>query len=154
MHEADLRDANLSWTNISGANLSGVNLSWANLSGSNLSDAYMSGANLHEADLRDANLSDADLRDANLSGANLSGANLSGANLTRGIRIVTVAGVGSCRRMTTYRADTDEAWCGCFKGTLQQFAEKIEQTHKENRLHLSDYRAVVAMLEAFKKGGA
>ena len=85
--------------------------------------------------------------------ANLSGANLSGANLPTGIRIISVSGVGSLRRMTTYRVDTDEVWCGCFKGTLSEFSAKIEETHKDNAVHLSDYRAVVAMFEAFKKGG-
>jgi hypothetical protein len=131
----------------------------ANLLGANLSEADLSGANLRGANLRGANLSGANLRGANLSEANLSeadllGANLSGANLPTGIRIISVSGVGSVRRMTTYRADTDEVWCGCFKGTLSEFAAKIEETHKNNAVHLSDYRAVVVMFEAFRKGGA
>jgi len=140
--------ANLSWADLSQANLSGANLSWANLSGANLSGANLSWANLSWADLSGANLSG-----ANLSWANLSGADLSGADLPIGIRIISVSGVGSARRMTTYRVDTDEAWCGCFKGTLSEFSAKIEETHKDNAVHLSDYRAVAAMFEACKKGG-
>ena len=106
-----------------------------------------------KADFCRANLSDADLFRANLRGANLSGANLIGANQPTGVRIISVSGVGSARRMTTYRADTDEVWCGCFKGTLSEFASKIEETHKGSPIHLSDYRAVVAMFESFRKGG-
>ncbi len=101
-----------------------------------------------------ADLRGADLRGANLSEANLSEANLRGAKLSDGIRIISVSGIGSVRRMTIYRVDTDEVWCGCFKGTLSEFSAKIEKTHKDNAVHLSDYRAVVAMFESFKKGGA
>jgi len=126
---------------------------WAGVK-ANLREANLSGADLSGADLRGANLREANLREANLSGANLSEANLREADLPIGLRIISVSGVGSTRRMTTYRADTDEVWCGCFKGTLSEFASKIEETHKDNPVHLSDYRAVVAMFEAFKKGGA
>jgi len=100
--EANLRGADLSWTNLSEANLRGADLSWTNLyradlSGANLREANLSevdlswadlfganlrGASLSEADLYLADLSWANLREANLSGANLSGANLSGANLS------------------------------------------------------------------------
>jgi hypothetical protein len=118
-----------------------------------LSGADLRGANLSCADLSRADLSGADLSGADLRGANLHGANLSWADLPTGIRIISVSGVGSVRRMTTYRVDTDEVWCGCFKGTLSEFSAKIEETHKDNPVHLSDYRAVVAMFEAFKKGG-
>ena len=156
---ADLRGADLREADLSGADLSGANLSRANLRETDLSWADLSGADLREADLSRANLSGADLREADLSRANLretdlSGANLRGADLPDGIRIASVSGIGSARRMTTYRADTDEVWCGCFKGTLSEFSAKIEETHNGNPVHLSDYRAVVAMFEAFKTGGA
>jgi hypothetical protein len=92
---------------------------------------------------------------ADLSGANLRWADLSGADLPIGVSIMSISGVGSSRRMTTYRSDTDEIWCGCFKGTLSEFAEQVEKTHKDNPKHLSEYRAVATMFRAMqaKKGG-
>ena len=54
--------------------------------------------------------------------------------------------------MTTYRADTDEVWCGCFKGTLSGFAKKVRETHKYSPMHLAHYRAAVAFFRAYKKG--
>ena len=107
----DLRDADLSNTDLSGINLrytdlSDTDLSGASLVNTDLSDAILvntdlSGASLVNAslvntDLSDADLSDADLSDAslintnlsdtslvntNLSGASLVNANLKGANL-------------------------------------------------------------------------
>ena len=127
-----------------------ADLSMADLSMANLSGANLSRANLREADLSMADLSMADLREADLREADLREANLSGADLLTGVSIISVSGIGSARRMTTYRADTDEVWCGCFSGTLKAFTAKIEDTHKDNATHLADYRAVVAMLEAFR----
>jgi uncharacterized protein YjbI with pentapeptide repeats len=79
---ADLRNANLSWANLSEADLRNADLSEANLSEADLRNADLSEANLRNANLSEANLSEADLSGAKLSGANLSEANLSGANLS------------------------------------------------------------------------
>jgi uncharacterized protein YjbI with pentapeptide repeats len=62
----DLREANLTGTELAGAVLRFVNLSRANLSRANLS-----GADLGRADLRGANLQGANLQRANLWGADL-----------------------------------------------------------------------------------
>ena len=32
--------------------------------------------------------------------------------------------------------------CGCFRGTLDEFAKKVEQTHGENK-HARDYKALI-----------
>jgi hypothetical protein len=82
----DLRQANLSWENLSGANLSwsdlkGANLRGANLTGANLTGAYLAKANLESSKLSKANLEQTNLKEANLKGAYLKGANLKGANL-------------------------------------------------------------------------
>jgi hypothetical protein len=143
---ADLRWANLSGANLSGANLSGANLRWANLSGANLSGANLSGANLRWADLSGANL-----RWANLSEANLRWADLSGANLSGGTDIISVSGIGSARRMTTYHIQQDRVWCGCFTGTLAEFEAQVEKTHKDNPKHLSNYRNAIALLKGAKE---
>ena len=127
--------------NLSSADMSFADMSFADLRCANLSSADMSAANLRSANLRSADLRSADLRSANLRSANLRCA----AN------VVSVTGIGSERRMTTYRADTDEIWCGCFKGTLAGFAKKVKETHKDNPDHLAHYLAAVAFFKAYKK---
>ena len=87
-HRADLRDANLRGTDLSGANLRDADLRSADLSGADLWGAYLRDTNLRGADLRDANLRDANLRGADLRGADLRDAylmntDLSGADLRR-----------------------------------------------------------------------
>ena len=133
------------------ADLRSADLSSANLRSANLSSADLSSANLSSADLRYANLRSANLRYANLRSANLSSANLSSADLRYAGNIVSVTGIGSSRRMTTYREDSDEIWCGCFKGTLKAFATKVKETHKNNPEHLAHYLAAVAFFKAYKK---
>lgn len=72
----DLREAQLSWVNLTRANLNGVNLTRAELT-----NAELGNTSFYDADLTGANLSRANLNSANLSGADLTGANLSSANL-------------------------------------------------------------------------
>ena len=119
----------------------------ANLSGANLSGAYLSGADLSGADLSGANL-----RGADLNWADLNGANLSGANLSDGVDIISVSGIGTARRMTTYHVQQDKVWCGCFTGTLAEFEEKVEKTHKDNPKHLENYRNAIALFKGAKEG--
>lgn len=82
--------------------------------------------------------------------ANLRGANLSWADLSNGVDIISVSGIGSARRMTTYLAQEDKVWCGCFTGTLTEFAAKVEETHASNPKHLANYRAAIALFKAAK----
>ena len=65
------------------------------------------------------------------------------------MRIISVSGIGSARRLTNYRIDTDEIWCGCFKGTLAEFEAKIDAEYK-NGQHRNDYMAAVAFFKACK----
>jgi len=97
-----------------------------------------------------ANLLWANLSGANLSRANLSGADLSRADLPDGVRMISVAGIGSVRRVTTYRIDTDEVWCGCFHGTFKQFRAKVESTYAADTDHGKHYRAAIAFFEGCK----
>lgn len=41
--------------------------------------------------------------------------------------------------------------CGCFSGTVKEFSEAIEKTHKDNREHLEQYR-LFCQLIAFNFG--
>lgn len=78
---ADLRDAQLRSANLRDADFRWANLTRAVLLKANLRDADFRGANLTEAVLRKANLRDADLAGAVLRGTDLRGARLDGANL-------------------------------------------------------------------------
>ena len=116
-----------------------------------LEEAVKSGANLRGANLGGANLGDANLGDAYLRGANLSGANLRGAYLgdewgkLESVSDVLIVGpIGSRNGYTTiYHTDKGVfVSCGCFRGTLDEFAKKVEQTHGDNK-HARDYKALV-----------
>ena len=155
---ADLRYANLSYANLSYANLSSADLSYADLRSANLRSANLSSANLSYADLRSANLSYANLRSANLSSADLSYADLSYANLSSAdlsyalsdLKFISLTCIGSRKGMTTYCFDYDIVWCGCFKGTLEEFEKKVEETHKDNQQYLKEYRGAIAYIKSLK----
>ena len=130
----------------SGANLGGANLGGAYLGGANLGGAYLGDANLGGAYLGDANLGGANLRGANLGGAYLRGANLGEewGKLESAQDILIVGAIGSRDGYTTiYHTDKGVfVACGCFRGTLDEFANKVEQTHGDNK-HARDYKALV-----------
>ena len=130
---ADLSSADLRYANLSYADLSYANLSYADLSYANLSSADLSYANLSSANLRSANLRYADLRYANLDK-----------------RYIQVACIGSSKRMTTYCFDDDIVWCGCFKGTLQEFEKQVNETHKDNEQYLKEYVGFINYLKSLK----
>ena len=138
--KADLRDANLWGANLRGADLRGANLWGANLRGADLRDANLWGANLRGADLRDA-----DLRGANLWGANLRGANLWGA----AGKILSFGPIGS-RQGITYVTKTERTILvryGCFYGTLEEFAAKVEEEHGDSQ-HGKSYKAAIEFIKA------
>lgn len=82
---------NLRWsTDLKEVNLSKTDLFCAafvltNLEKANLQEAYLQRARLMGANLRDANLAEADLRNANLCRADLRGANLTGVKLANAV---------------------------------------------------------------------
>ena len=122
----------------------------ANLRGANLRGANLRGANLRGANLWDANLWDADLRGADLRGANLRGANLRGADL-RGAagKILSFGPIGS-RQGITYVTKTERTIhvrCGCFYGTLEEFAAKVEEEHGDSQ-HGKSYKAAIEFIKA------
>ena len=149
LYGANLRGANLRGANLYGANLYGANLYGADLRGANLRSANLYGANLYSANLRSANL-----RSANLYGANLYGANLDGANLDKWGKLnsntdIFIAGpLGSRNAYTTFY-HTDKGvfvQCGCFGGTLAEFADKVKETHKDSE-HARNYLAMVEFVK-------
>ncbi len=147
---ADLSGADLSGANLSGADLSGADLSGADLSYANLRDANLRGADLSGADLRDANLRRADLRRADLRDADLRGANLRGANLGEVKRLISFSCFGSANRQTYYLVQEDSVFCGCFKGSLEEFEQKVQETHENNPIHLAEYTAMIEMIRKLR----
>ena len=148
---ANLRGADLSGANLRDAYLSGANLSDADLSGANLSDADLSGANLRGADLRDADLSDAYLSGANLRGANLSGAYLSGAGKIKSVDDILLIGLIGSRADYTHIYRTDKGVyvkCGCFFGTVDEFASKVKDTHGDNK-YANQYFKVIDFVNKY-----
>ena len=126
------------------ANLRGANLRDANLRGANLRDADLWDADLRDADLRGADLWDADLRDADLRGADLRGANLWGA----AGKILSFGPIGS-RQGITYVTKTERTVhvrCGCFYGTLEEFAAKVEKEHGDSQYGKS-YKAAIEFIK-------
>ena len=117
----------------------------ADLRGANLWGADLQGANLQGADLRGANLRDADLRGANLWGADLRGADLWGA----AGKILSFGPIGS-RQGITYVTKTERTIlvrCGCFYGTLEEFAAKVEEEHGDSQ-HGKSYKAAIEFIKA------
>ena len=122
----------------------------ANLQDANLWGANLQGATLRGADLQGANLWGADLQGANLWGADLQGANLWGADL-RGAagKILSFGPIGS-RQGITYVTKTERTIhvrCGCFYGTLEEFAAKVEEKHGDSQ-HGKSYKAAIEFIKA------
>jgi len=142
LYGADLSGADLSRADLSRADLYGVNLSGADLSGVNLSGADLSGA-----DLSGANLSGANLSRANLPGANLSRANLFGFLLVGDRPIFQIGPIGSrCDYLTGYLTDNGVMIrTGCFFGTMDEFKDKLSETHGTN-IHGAEYRAAIELI--------
>ena len=112
--------------------------------------ADLRGANLRGADLRGANLRGANLWGANLRGADLRGANLWGANLWGAAgKILSFGPIGS-RQGITYVTKTERTIlvrCGCFYGTLEEFAAKVEEEHGDSQ-HGKSYKAAIEFIKA------
>ncbi|HEL7118807.1 TPA: pentapeptide repeat-containing protein [Listeria monocytogenes] len=117
-----------------------ADLTGADLRHTNLTNAVLSGADLRHANLTNADLSGADLRHANLTNADLSNANLTNAVLTwvnwqdvRGLTVIAVQ-VNTTRKnnQITYIKELELWTTGCFRGSLEDLKDSIEQTHASN----------------------
>lgn len=92
-----------------------------------------------------ADLRGSDLRDADLRGADLWGANLWGATG----KILSFGPIGS-RQGITYVTKTERTIhvrCGCFYGTLEEFAAKVEKEHGDSQ-HGKSYKAAIEFIKA------
>ena len=139
---ANLRENDLSRGDLRSANLQDANLQGANLRGADLWYANLSGANLSNADLRLA-----DLRSANLSGTDLRGANLRDANLP--YPIIQMGPGGSRKDYVVFKTGIDEVMTGCFRGTLEEFTERVHKTYPTGH-HRHWYDVVITVFKSMK----
>ncbi|RXK85172.1 TIR domain-containing protein [Chlorobaculum sp. 24CR] len=82
LNECDMREAILSWADLSGVGLSMANAGESDFHDARLGDADLLGADLHDSDMHDSDMHESDLRDANLHHANLHHVNLHHADLS------------------------------------------------------------------------
>lgn len=144
----DLRCFNFNYSRLHGARLQSSCFDYSNLQGSNLSYADLSNstfkcANLSHVTLHGANLTNVDLRHTNLTGADLTG-------IISDKRYVQVTGIGSRKGTTTYFFEDDLIICGCFKGSLSEFENRVKITHDDNIIHLKEYLGIISYINLLK----
>ena len=141
IEEAIKRGADLGGADLRGADLRGAYLGGAYLRGAHLGGAYLGGAYL-----RGAYLGGADLRDAYLRGAHLGGA----GKITSVDDVLLIGPIGSRAGYThIYRTDKGvHVKCGCFFGTVDEFASKVTDTHGDNK-YASQYRKVIDFVNKY-----
>ena len=114
--------------------------------GANLRGASLYGASLDGASLRGAILCGASLDGAILRGAILDGASLYGARKLSSVNDILIVGPLGSRFAYTQIYRTDKGIfvkCGCFFGTIDDFANKVKETHGDNE-HSKAYTRLVA----------
>ena len=107
-----------------------------------------------EAVKRGANLGGANLRDAYLGGAYLRGANLRDAGkITSVDDILLIGSIGSRADYThIYRTDKGVyVKCGCFFGTVDEFASKVKDTHGDNKYANQYFKVIDFVNKYFEK---
>lgn len=61
-----------------------------------------------------------------------------------------IGSIGSRNDFTTFYKDIDDGIsvkCGCFSGTIEEFREKVEETHGTNTKHAKVYQAAANLAE-------
>ena len=64
---------------------------------------------------------------------------------------VLVGPAGSRAAVTTFVPGDDMVSCGCFSGTLEEFAARVEETHEGQALFLSQYRSMVQFFRLMRQ---
>jgi uncharacterized protein YjbI with pentapeptide repeats len=88
---------------------------------------------------------------ANLGGANLRGANLGGADKITSIDDILLIGPIGSRADYTHIYRTDKGVyvkCGCFFGTVDEFASKVKDTHGDNK-YANQYFKVIDFVNKY-----
>ena len=124
---------------------------------------YLTGAVLFKFEKENNTLKDTLVngvkRGSNLRGADLRGANLGGANLGDAGKITSVddilliGPIGSRADYThIYRTDKGVyVKCGCFFGTVDEFASKVKDTHGDNKYANQYFKVIDFVNKYFEK---
>lgn len=70
------------------------------------------------------------------------------------MRMLQISRIGS-RGGCTYFWKHDKGIyvrCGCFSGDMEAFAAKVEETHKDNKQYLKEYRGAIAYAKSILEG--
>lgn len=99
---------------------------------------------MEEAIKADVSLRYADLRNANLRNADLG----DWGSLQSCTDVLFVTPIGSRNGCTIFFHTNKGLFvkCGCFKGTIEEFADKVKETHGGNE-HARDYLALVEFVK-------
>jgi hypothetical protein len=129
--------ADLSGADLENADLRGTNLSGADLYNANLENADLRGTNLSGADLVDAYLIDADLENANLVDADLSGANLENANLYNAKGFIQWQSPVGIKRICQSFKEGGYVMhkLGCFYGNTEKAVTAIRKKYGDDSLY-------------------
>jgi hypothetical protein len=133
------------------ANLREADLLDANLREADLRDADLRGANLRDADLRWADLRRTDLRGADLRGADLGDADLGGI---RSDILLSVSQIGLEYRIINYNISDDRIYCGCWKGSIKEFEDRVEKVYGKVDRDYTEYNAAILyfrMISEYRK---
>ena len=65
-------------------------------------------------------------------------------------RVLKIDRIGSRKGCTYFFKTLSGIYvrCGCFFGTIEQFAKKVEDTHKDNAQYLKEYRGAIEYVKA------
>ncbi len=77
------------------------------------------------------------------------------AEIYGNLDFATVGGFGSEQRTTTFFRQKDGSvgvQCGCFCGTLEEFREKVLETHRESK-YAQEYLMIADLMELHFAGG-
>ena len=80
--------------------------------------------------------------------ADLRSADLRSADLDK--RYIQIGRIGSEKRLTTYCFEDNIIWCGCFTGTLEEFEERVKETHANNKQYMQEYLGFIEYLKSLK----
>lgn len=72
------------------------------------------------------------------------------AEVTGNADCMLIGRIGSRSDFTTFFKDKDggiSVKCGCFSGTIEEFREKVEETHGTNTKHAKVYQAAANLAE-------
>ena len=129
MRGSDMKGSDMSWSDMRGSNMRGSDMSWSNMSWSNMSGSNMSGSDMSGSDISECNLSLCITDD----------------------KYISISGIGSEKRMSIFNSTKNIIWCGCFKGNLKEFENKVKLTHKDNKQYLKEYLDVIQYFKSFVK---